>query len=96
MDELKKVDDKLSMDRTDELFDSAIKRSGANNRNSDYTEDDIKKQRLVIGFGNLHINTARAKLSIVRMRGYQSANRGLKQSVDRRLRNAKKYPKSNT
>lgn len=90
MENLKQVDDKLNLDRTDKLFDSSISRSGSNDQ-SKYTDEDIKKQRLVIGFGNLHVNTAKLKVSVVRMRGYRDNVTNLKRAVDRKVRKERKY-----
>ncbi len=43
----------MDLEHTDDLFNSAIQRSGSHSKEN-YTEEDIKKQRLVVGFGNLH------------------------------------------
>lgn len=84
------VDDALKIGRTDELFDSAIKRSGALNKEP-YTEDDIKKMRVVSSLGNFHLNTAKTKVAIVRMKGYQDNLESLKRAMERKVRNTKKY-----
>lgn len=93
MSDLNKIDDVMDLDRTNQLFDSAIRRADANGKEK-YTEEDVKFQRLVTGFGNMHINSAKVKLSVVRMRGYQANTGALKKAVDRKVRNARKYPRS--
>lgn len=87
---LEKVDELMDLDRTDELFNSSIKRSGSHDTEP-YGEEDIKKQRLVVGFGNLHINTAKVKLGVARMKGYLDSTKSLKKAVDRKVRNNNKY-----
>ncbi len=84
------MDDLMDLERTDKLFNSAIERSDSHS-SVKYTEEDIKKQRVVIGFGNLHIGTAKVKLGMERMRGYRDSIRGIKQSIDRKVRNKNKY-----
>jgi len=80
----------LNLERTNELFDASIKRSGAKGT-TEYNEEDIKKQRIVIGYGNLHLNTAKTKISASRMTGYRDGLDGAKRSVDRKVRNNLKF-----
>lgn len=88
----KPLEESMDLTRTDELFNSSIKRAGSNEEGK-YTEEDIKKQRVVIGFGNLHIKTAQTKISAIRLTGYRDNIKQLKNNVVRKYRNARKYPK---
>jgi len=81
------VDAVMDVGRTNGLFDASINRAESLKKEP-YTEEDIKKQRLVIGFGNLHINTAKTKLSAVRMFGYRNTQRLLKEAVQKKIRKA--------
>ncbi len=95
MDEIKKLGDQMNLDRTEGLFDASIKKAKAL-ETAEYTPDDIKKSRLVIGFGNLHLNTARTKLSAIRFLGYQNNLKAIKDAVERKQRDSNKYPEGKT
>lgn len=90
MSDIKKIDDVMDLDRTDKLFSSSIDKAGSLTK-GEYREEDIKKQRLVIGFGNLHVNTAKVKMSAVRLMGYRDNLAKLKQNIGRKVRNSRKY-----
>ena len=87
---VKDIVGKMDLDRTDKLFDASITSADSLSKEP-YTEDSIKKQRLVIGFGNLHVNSAKVKLGAIRMNGYVDSTKSLKRAVDRKVRNAAKY-----
>lgn len=89
-DTFQNIDEVMDVSRTNDLFDSSIKRSGANS-DEKYSEADLKQMRTIIGFGNLHINTAKVKLGVARLRGYRDNVSKMKQSIDRKIRNKNKY-----
>jgi hypothetical protein len=88
---LDKLVDQLDTGRTNEIFDSMIVRSKINDRSKELGEDAVKQARVVIGSGNLHINTARAKMSAIRMVGYTDGLVKTKLAVQRKIRNVRKY-----
>lgn len=89
-DLINEIGDKMDLDRTNELFNSSIKRSDTY-RKELYTEDDIRKQRVILGYGNLHVKTAQVKMGLERMKGYRVNTEALKKAVDRKIRNKNKY-----
>lgn len=90
-EKVEKIEKHLDLDRTNDLFDVAITRSGAKKSNNEWNEEDLKKQKLLVGFGNLHINTAKAKITAIRMIGYVQGLVGVKKAVERKTRNKRKY-----
>lgn len=91
MKKLDKLVDQLDTDRTNEIFDSMIIRSSINDRKNSLDEASVKQARVVIGSGNLHVNTSRAKMSAIRMIGYTDGVAKTKRAVQRKLRNSNKY-----
>lgn len=90
-DQLQEIADRLDLTRTDKILETMIDRSDFYNKEKFDENGDIKKARLVVGAGNLHINTARAKLGALRMVGYQDNLGKLKATVQKRVRNERKY-----
>jgi len=88
--ELEKINDKLDLNRTDELFDSSIGKSEALSRGK-YDKESLKAAKTCLGFGNLHVNTAKVKIATLKIIGYRDQVTRLKQNVDRKLRNSRKY-----
>lgn len=86
------IDGAMDLKKTEELFDKSIER-GESLKGGSYTDKDIKNQRLVLGFGNLHINTAKVKMAAVRFLGYRDAMQKTKNAVERKVRNSRKYPR---
>jgi hypothetical protein len=91
-EKLEKVDDKLDLDRTNKLFDTSIIKADAFSKDK-YTVQSLKEARQVATFGNLHLNSAKAKISVIRLMGYKNEIDNVKKSVSRKIRNAKKYGK---
>ena len=88
---LTKLVDQLDTGRTNEIFDSMIVRSSINDRSKVLDESAVKQARVVIGSGNLHVNTSRAKMSAIRMVGFTDGMVKTKLAVQRKIRNARKY-----
>lgn len=88
---LTKLVEQLNTDRTDEIFDSMIVRSDINNKKNALDENAVKQARVVIGAGNLHVNTSRAKMTAIRMVGYTDSLTKTKLAIKRKLRNKAKY-----
>ena len=87
------IDQHLDLDRTNKLFDISIVKSGAEDV-TPYDEKSLRASKLTLGFGNLHVNTAKTKVGILRLIGYQDNLKKIKDNVSRKLRNAKKYGKN--
>lgn len=87
---LKKIEEIMDTDRTNGLFDSSIKRSGAL-IGEEYTLDDLKKMKIVLGAGNLHVNTAKTKMGAIKLLGYRNSLDETKKAVERKIRNSRKY-----
>lgn len=87
---LKSVRDTMDMDRTDGLFKTSIERAESLKKRA-YSEKDVKTQNIVIKFGNLHVNTAKAKMSAVRLLGYKKSIEDTTRAVARKIRKAAKY-----
>jgi hypothetical protein len=91
-EKLEEVDGKLDLNRTNKLFDTSIVKANAFSKEP-YTVQSLKEARQVATFGNLHLNSAKAKVSVIRLMGYKDEMRSLKKNVSRKIRNAKKYGK---
>jgi len=87
--ELRNVDKFLNIDRTDQLFNVAIKKADSLNTNL-YDNHSIRANKLALGFGNLHINTAKTKIQAIRLIGYKDNSAGLIRSVKRKIRSSRK------
>ena len=84
-----RIIEKMDLERTDKLFDSLISRSKV------HSEKPLGKQettnaRVVIASGNLHVSTARAKLTAIKLAGHLDESRQIKSAVERRVRDAYK------
>lgn len=90
--DLNEVKDILDLDRTNELFDSSIKSADSKSGKA-YTKDSVKEAKVALGFGNLHINTAKIKTQILRMIGFKNNISQIKSNIERQIRNSKKYKK---
>ncbi len=86
---LDKIVSKMDLDRTDEMFSSLIDRSKVNEK-GDLNEDGIKRAKVVIASGNLHVATAKVQLGAIKLAGYRDNMKGLKLAVQKRARNARK------
>ncbi len=84
---LEEIEVKMDLERTDQLFSSAIKSAGAL-EGQRYTEDSLKQMRAVMGAGNLHINSAKVKLGAIRLMGYVAGVRATSNAVSRKVRDA--------
>lgn len=82
------IADKMELDRTDEIFDVLIHRSAIKDREQGMGQEDIKKIKTVIAAGNLHISTARAKMTALKFVGHQENQARLKEAVQRRVKDA--------
>ena len=82
------IADKMELDRTDEIFDVLIGRSSITDRSKGMGEEEIKKIRTVIAAGNLHVATARSKMTALRFVGHQENQARLKEAVQRRVKDA--------
>ena len=90
-DDLKMVNEKLDINRTDQIFDSIIHRAKVNDRSAPMNDDELKKVNAVIKAGNLHVNTAKTKVSVFRFIGYRDNQEKIKLAIDRKVRNMRKY-----
>ena len=90
MDE--KIKDVLDVNRTDELFDTSIIKSDSFSK-TPYNDQNLKGAKMTLGFGNLHVNTAKAKMQAIKLLGFRNGVQGIKDSVSRKLRNKAKYGK---
>lgn len=86
----KEIADKMNLDRTDAVFDALVKRSKITDTSLPLDEMGIKQTRAVISSGNLHVATARAKLSALKIVGYRDNMDKLKHAVEARVRRARK------
>lgn len=93
-DAVQELNKTLDVKRTDELFDASIKSADALAGRL-YDENSLKAARMTVNFGNLHVNTAKTKLSAVRLIGYRNEANKLKQNIDRKIRNGRKYGETN-
>lgn len=92
VDPLQEVADKMDLDRTDEIFDVTIKRTGYKDEKVLLSGDDeIKKAKIVIAAGNLHVKSAQTKATALRFIGYQNSIRATKDAIFRRVRNSRKH-----
>lgn len=91
--QLSDVADKMDLERTGELFDITIARADFKSKELFKDDNDIKKARVVVQMGNIHINTAKTKMSAIRLIGYQNNLSQLKHAVQRKVRNSRKYGK---
>ena len=91
--QLSDVAEKMDLERTNELFDITIARADFKSKEPFKDDNDIKKARVVVQMGNIHINTAKTKMSAIRLIGYQNNLSQLKNAVQRKVRNARKYGK---
>lgn len=87
-DKLKEVADHMDLGRTEELFDITIRRADFKSKDPFNGDEDIRKAGLVVKMGNVHINTAKTKISAIRMIGYIDNTRKLTLAVKRRTRRA--------
>jgi hypothetical protein len=89
---LKHIDSKLDLERTDKLFDASIAKANAFSKDP-YTEKSLKEARAVSTFGNLHLNSAKVKVSVIRLIGYRDELNNLKNNVQKKIRGVRKYKK---
>ena len=80
----------LDTDRTNKLFESSIKSSDAYS-GKPYGENTLKAARMTVNFGNLHVNTARTKISVIRLLGYRDAISRIKRAVGRKIKRSRRY-----
>lgn len=90
MKAVEKVVEVLDTDKTAHLFEVSIKKANALDA-APYTEDSLRAARMNINYGNLHVNTAKTKLSAIRLVGYQNSLSTTKKAVERKIRNQRKY-----
>ncbi len=89
----KEINDKLDLAKTEEIFDSLIKRSDIHNTAKDLDGAELQKVKAVVAGGNLHVKTAQIKIAAIRLAGFRDGIRDTKLAVQRRVRNARKYGK---
>lgn len=85
---VKETVDALDLTRTGEMFDSLITRSKVNDKTRGIDEDERKNIHMTIRSGNLHVKTAGAKITAIRLSGYRSNMEQLKLAVERRAKDA--------
>lgn len=88
----KEIADKMNLTTTENVFEALVHRSKITDRSVPFDEIAIKQSRAVIAGGNLHVATARAKMSALKIVGYHDNLEKLKMSVQKKSRNARKYP----
>ena len=89
-----KVDDvieKMDLDRTNKVFNQTIEKTGYNGSKPMDDELEVKKARILIAAGNLHVHTAKTAISAIRLSGYRSDMEGIKNAVQKKVRNSRKY-----
>lgn len=84
---LEKIDKVLDVDRTNEIFESSIDRSDAHSKEK-FNDNSLKSFRAVISAGNLHKNTAVAKVSVNRLIGYRKEINNTHGNIKKKLKNA--------
>lgn len=84
--EIEKVEPYLDVERTNKLFDISIIRADANST-TPFDQKSLGDWKVMVSTGNLHLNTAKAKVQTLRLIGYrdnlQSMNRALKKKTYR-------------
>lgn len=85
------IDSQMDLDKTEKIFYSLIARSHINDTSKEMTPEEIKKINAVLQGGNLHVNTAKVKISATRLAGFRDGIRQTKLTVQRKTRNARKY-----
>lgn len=85
---LQEVVKQMDLARTDALFDATLEKVKALDDTIPYdTELEVKKGRLAIAAGNIHVNSAKVKLGALRLLGYRDSLRKTKLAVQRKFRN---------
>ena len=79
------INQSMDLSRTNQLFDAAI-HSGDSLSGKPYNEEAVKAQRIVLGFGNLHVKSAQTKLSAIRLTGYRNELNNLRHNVQKKVR----------
>lgn len=79
----------LDVDRTNELFEAGITRSDALSTEQ-FNESNLKGFKAALGAGNLHVNTARAKMSAIRLVGYRDSLAAMKGAIKKKVRSSLK------
>ncbi len=85
------IEGKMDLTKTEQIFDSLIKRSGINDTTKSLDDAEIRKVKTVLGGGNLHIRTAQIRVTLLRLAGFRDGIRQTKLAVQKKVRNARKY-----